>query len=82
MLKVLERDYKQKQWDIIKEFPDSKFVMRVDDVHDTEGYLMAVSTSQESSKEFGRYLRDNTHVKYLFMGGCYVSDLIGGIYEI
>lgn len=29
MLKVLERDYKQKQWDIIKEFPDSKFVMRV-----------------------------------------------------
>lgn len=30
MLKILERDYKQTEEDILKEFPQSQFVMRVD----------------------------------------------------
>lgn len=82
MLKILERDYKQSICDILKEFPNSRFVMRVDELLDDEGYLMAVSTSQESAEELGDYLADHRHLGFLSVGGCYSSLFLGGLYEI
>lgn len=52
MLKILERNYKQSEKDILNEFPNSQFVMRVDGLLDDAGYLLAASTAPESSSEF------------------------------
>lgn len=71
MLKILERDYKQSEKDILNEFPNSQFVMRVDGLLDDAGYLLAVSTSPESSSEFGDYLAQYQHLRFLSVSGCY-----------
>ena len=41
---------------------------------DNEGYLLAVSTSPESSSEFGDYLAQHRHLRFLSVGGCYGVD--------
>lgn len=82
MLKILERDYKQHVGDILKEFPNTQFVMKVDKLLDREGYLMAVSTEPESSKELGHYLASHRYLGYLNVCGCYASNFLGGLYEI
>lgn len=46
------------------------------------GYLLAISTSPDSADAFGEYLVKNTDLEYLFVGGEYTSDFIGGLYEI
>lgn len=52
--------------------------MRVDSLTDNSGYLLAVSTSQESSSEFGDYLEKNADLEYLYVCGNYSSNFIGG----
>lgn len=79
MLKVLERDYKQHVTDVCHEFPNCQFVMRVDALTDMSGYLLAISTSPDSADAFGEYLVENTDLEYLFVGGEYTSDFIGGL---
>lgn len=49
---------------------------------DMSGYLLAISTSPDSADAFGEYLVENTDLEYLFVGGEYTSDFIGGLYEI
>lgn len=71
LLKILERDYKQSEKDILNEFPNSQFVMRVDGLLDDVGYLLAVSTSHESSSEFGDYLAQHQHLRFLSVSGCH-----------
>lgn len=39
MLKILERNYKQSEKDILNEFPNSQFVIRVDGLLDDAGYF-------------------------------------------
>ena len=56
--------------------------MRVDALTDMSGYLLAISTSPDSADAFGEYLVKNTDLEYLFIGGEYTSDFIGGLYEI
>lgn len=53
--------------------------MKVDKLLNREGYLMAVSTEPESSKELGHYLASHRHLGYLNVCGCYASDFIGGL---
>lgn len=74
MLKILECNYKQSEKDILNEFQNSQFVMRVDGLLDDAGYLLAASTSPESSSEFGDYLAQHRHLRFLSVGGCYGVD--------
>ena len=76
MFTIFERDHKQSEKDILQEFPNSQFVMRVDRLLDNEGYLLAVSTSPESSSEFGDYLAQHRHLRFLSVGGCYGVDFV------
>lgn len=82
MLRILERGYKQSSIDIRNEFPNSEFVMRVDDLLDEEGYLLAVSTSRDSADEFSEYLRSHRYMKYLYTGGFYERSVGYGLYEL
>lgn len=81
-LKILERTYKQSTKEIMNEFPNSKYVMRVDELLDDEGYLLAVSPSPETSKAFGDYLVANSDLEYLHIGGFYYDNFIGDLYAI
>lgn len=74
MFCALERKYKQSEESVMDEYPNSMFVMRVDDLTDSEGYLLAVSTSPMTAIMFIEYLVRNKHVKYLRVGGCYEPD--------
>lgn len=74
MLKILERNYKQSEKDILNDFPNSQFVMRVDGLLDDAGYLLAASTAPESSSEFGDYLAQHRRLRFLSVGGCYEID--------
>lgn len=56
--------------------------MRVDSLTDNSGYLLAVSTSPESSSEFGDYLEKNADLEYLYVCGNYSSNFIGGFREV
>lgn len=77
-LKILERNYRQTGKELRREFPNSQSVIRVGSLTDNCGYLLAVSTSLESSTEFGDYLEKNTDLEYLYVGGNYSSTFIGG----
>lgn len=74
MFCALERKYKQSEESVMDEYPNSMFVMRVDNLTDSEGYLLAVSTSPMTAIMFIEYLVRNKHVKYLRVGGCYEPD--------
>lgn len=82
MFEILERDYKQNIVDIDKEFPNSRYIVRVDELLDESGYLLAVSTSRDSEKEFGEYLGSRRGTKYLHIGGFYERSVGFGLYEL
>ena len=48
--------------------------MRVDDLLDDAGCLLAASTAPESSSEFGDYLAQHRRLRFLSVGGCYEID--------
>lgn len=78
MLEILERNYKQSPESVEAEFKDCKYVMKVDDVYDTEGYLLVVSTSFDSEPEFVEYIRKIAGTCITLKGGEYGS-WIGGL---
>lgn len=81
MLKVLERNYKQSSEEVEAEFPNCKYVMRVDSVHDDAGYLLSVSTAMDSDIEFWEYCRELSKEIIPFFGGEY-GKWIGGLFSV
>lgn len=75
MFCALECEYTQSEESVMDEYPNSMFVMRVDDLTDSEGYLLAVSTSPMTAIMFIEYLVRNKYVKYLRVGG-FVTNLM------
>ena len=79
MLNVLNRDYKQSIESIRREFPNSRYVVRVDELLDESGYLLAISSDKSSFVELGDYIESVSQVNYLRVGGEYAEEVGFGV---
>lgn len=57
MFTVLNRDYKQTEDEIEKEFPDCRYVMKLDGPMDKSGYLLALSDSIATHSDLCAYAK-------------------------
>lgn len=74
MLNILNRDYKQSVASAKKEFPYCMLLLRKESISE-EGYLLAVSDSISSDKEFDEYIGTQRGDGILCVAGFYREDV-------
>lgn len=78
MLHILERNYKQSVASAKREFPYCMLLLRKEGIS-KEGYLLAVSDSISSDKEFDEYIGTQRGVGILCVAGFYKEDIFDDI---
>lgn len=71
MLKILNRDYKQSFDAIEEEFEHCHVLVRLDDVMDEEGYLVAVSEEPDTHAALCDVRKDYPLGTIFYLGGLY-----------
>lgn len=81
MFQILNREYKQSIDSVEDEFPNSRYVMLLDNPLDDMGKLLAISTSIDTEVDKGMYVKSLTGMRYVLCGGSYGGNL-GGLFKV
>lgn len=82
MLKRLNRDYKQSFEAVDAEFPGCHYIMLLDDIHDMEGFLLAVSEEPDTNSELCSIRLEYPVGTPMHIGGIYKNAAAIGVQSI